>query len=83
MAQLVNRKQLQLIGTLHSKVQIDWSHNAIPSLLSLQVKPDLQALAQTLGPEALQYLYLGIHIGRSLSQIDKHGPQKLPLMVLC
>ena len=35
----------------------------VPPLLTLQPQPDLQALAQTLTPQPLRYLYIGIHIG--------------------
>ena len=38
----------------------------VPSLLSLQLQPDLNVLAQTLSPQALRYVHLGIQIGRSL-----------------
>ena len=38
----------------------------IPSLLTLQVEPNLKTFSRTLSPEALRYLHLGIHIGKSL-----------------
>ena len=38
----------------------------IPLLLSLQLQPDLNALAQTLSPQALQYIHLSIQISRNL-----------------
>ena len=38
----------------------------IPPLLSLRIQPDLNALAQTLSPQALQYVHLGIQISHSL-----------------
>ena len=38
----------------------------IPPLLSLWLQPDLNALAQTLSPEALWHIHLGIQIGRTL-----------------
>ena len=38
----------------------------IPPLLSLWLQPDLNALAQTLSPQALRYVHLGIQIGRNL-----------------
>ena len=37
----------------------------IPSLLTLQVEPNLKTFSRTLSPEALRYLHLGIHIGKS------------------
>ena len=37
----------------------------IPSLLTLQVEPNLQTFNRTLSPEALRYLHIGIHIGKS------------------
>ena len=36
------------------------------SLLSLRLWPDLNALARTLSPQALQYVHLGIQIGQNL-----------------
>ena len=36
-------------------------------LLSLRLQPDLNVLAHTLTPQALQYVYIGIQIGRTLS----------------
>ena len=38
----------------------------VPSLLSLRLRPDLNALAQTLSPQALRYVHLGIQIGQNL-----------------
>ena len=40
----------------------------IPPLLSLWLQPDLNALAQTLTPQALWYVHIGIQIGRMLSK---------------
>ena len=37
----------------------------IPLLLMLQVEPNLKTFSKTLSPEALRYLHLGIHIGKS------------------
>ena len=37
----------------------------IPLLLTLQVEPNLKTFSRTLSPEALRYLHLGIHIGKS------------------
>ena len=36
------------------------------SLLSLHLRPDLNALARTLSPQALRYVHLGIQIGQNL-----------------
>ena len=38
----------------------------IPPLLSLQLQPDLNVLTQTLSPEALWHVHLGIQIGSTL-----------------
>ena len=38
----------------------------VPPLLSLHLRPDLNALARTLSPQALQYVHLGIQIGQNL-----------------
>ena len=38
----------------------------IPPLLSLSLQPDLNMLTQTLSPQALRYVHLGIQIGCSL-----------------
>ena len=38
----------------------------VPSLLSLRLWPDLNALARTLSPQALRYVHLGIQIGQNL-----------------
>ena len=38
----------------------------VPSLLSLHLQPDLNALARTLSPQALRYVHLGIKIGQNL-----------------
>ena len=38
----------------------------IPLLLSLCLQPNLNVLARTLSPQALQYVHLGIQIGRNL-----------------
>ena len=46
---------------------VDQPGGPIPPLLSLQLQPDLNMLMQTLTPQALQYIHIGIHIGRTLS----------------
>ena len=55
--------------TLHTfiyrKEQCDQSLAHIPSLLTLQVEPNLKMFSRTLSPEALRYLHLGISIGKS------------------
>ena len=55
--------------TLHTftyrKGQCDQSCAHIPLLLTLQVEPNLKTFSRTLSPEALRYLHLGIHIGKS------------------
>ena len=38
----------------------------VPSLLSLCLQPNLNMLAQTLSPQALQYVHLSIQIGQNL-----------------
>ena len=38
----------------------------VPPLLSLRLQPDLNALAQTLSPQALRYVQLGIQISQNL-----------------
>ena len=38
----------------------------VPSLLSLRLRPNLNALARTLSPQALRYVHLGIQIGQNL-----------------
>ena len=38
----------------------------VPPLLSLHLRPDLNALARTLSPQALRYVHLGIQIGQNL-----------------
>ena len=56
-------------GTLNTfiyrKEQHDQSFAHIPSLLTLQVEPNLKKFSRTLSPEALRYLHLGIRIGKS------------------
>ena len=56
-------------GALHAfvcrKEQHDQMLAHIPSLLMLQVEPNLKTFSKTLSPEALRYLHLGIHIGKS------------------
>ena len=42
------------------------SGGPFPPLLSLRLQPDLNALARTLSPQALQYVHLSIQIGRNL-----------------
>ena len=37
----------------------------IPPLLSLRLQPDLNVLTQTLSPQALRYVHLGIQIGKT------------------
>ena len=39
----------------------------IPPLLSLWLQPDLNVLTQTLTPQALRYVHIGIQINRTLS----------------
>ena len=55
--------------TLHTfiyrKEQCNQSLGHIPSLLTLQVEPNLKTFSRTLSPEALRYLHLGICIGKS------------------
>ena len=55
--------------TLHiftyRKGQCNQLHAHIPSLLTLQVEPNLKTFSRTLSPEALRYLHLGICIGKS------------------
>ena len=46
-------------GTFHTMLA------NIPSLLTLQVEPNLRMFSRTLSPEALRYLHLGICIGKS------------------
>ena len=41
-------------------------NHQVPSLLSLHLRPDLNALARTLSPQALRYVHLGIQIGQNL-----------------
>ena len=43
--------------------QLSWP---TPPLLSLWLQPNLNALAQTLSPQALWYIHLGIQIGQNL-----------------
>ena len=38
----------------------------VPLLLSLHLQPDLNALTQTLSPQALRYIHLGIQISQNL-----------------
>ena len=45
----------------------------VPLLLTLQPQPDLQALVQTLTPQALRYLHIGIHISQQISQHGLHS----------
>ena len=49
----------------YRKGQCDQLHAHIPPLLTLQVEPNLKTFSRTLSPEALRYLHLGIHIGKS------------------
>ena len=46
---------------------VDQPSCPIPPLLSLQLQPNLNALTQTLSPQALRYVHLGIQIGWTLS----------------
>ena len=66
--QLVMQPPMQPV-TLHTfiyrKEQSDQSLSCIPSLLTLQVEPNLKIFSRTLSPEALRYLHLGICIGKS------------------
>ena len=39
----------------------------IPSIFDIQARPNLTAFAKTLTPEALRYLYLGVDLGRTVS----------------
>ena len=58
----------QLIATQPvGKESLNQSSDPIPQLLSLHIQPNLWAFAQTLTPEALRYLHISIHIGKSLS----------------
>ena len=49
------------------KESLDQSSDPIPLLLSLHIQHKLQAFTQTLTHEALRYLDIGIHIGKSLA----------------
>ena len=49
----------------YRKEQCDQLLAHIPLLLTLQVEPNLKTFSRALSPEALRYLYLGIHIGKS------------------
>ena len=49
-----------------SQSHADQPSHPIPPLLSLWLQPDLNMLAQTLSPQALWYIHLGIQIGRNL-----------------
>ena len=57
------------LGALHTficrKEQCNQTLAHIPSLLMLQVEPNLKTFSKTLSPEALRYLHLGICIGKS------------------
>ena len=46
---------------------VDQPSGPILPLLSLQLQTDLNVLARTLTPQALQYVHIGIQIGRTLS----------------
>ena len=50
---------------IHRKEQCNQPLAHIPSLLTLQVEPNLKTFSRTLSPEALRYLHLGVHIGKS------------------
>ena len=45
---------------------VDQPSVPIPPLLSLWLQPDLNTLAQTLTPQALWYIHIGIQISRTL-----------------
>ena len=45
---------------------LDQPSSPIPPLLSIQLQPDLNVLARTLSPQALQYVHLGIQISQNL-----------------
>ena len=45
---------------------VDQPSCPVPPLLSLQLQPNLNTLAQTLSPQALWYVHLGIQIGQNL-----------------
>ena len=50
---------------VHQPVLCQPSHHNLP-LLSLHLQPDLNLLARTLSPQALQYVQLSIQIGQNL-----------------
>ena len=50
---------------IHRKEQCNQPLAHIPSLLTLQVEPNLKTFSRTLSPEALRYLHLGVRIGKS------------------
>ena len=50
---------------IHRKEQCNQPLAHIPSLLTLQVEPNLKTFSRTLSPEALRYLHLGVCIGKS------------------
>ena len=61
-----------VVQPIVSQPSVGWSSadqpgGPIPPLLSLQLQPDLNALTQTLTPQALWYIHIGIQIGRTLS----------------
>ena len=61
-----------VVQPIVSQPGVDWSSadqpsGTIPLLLSLRLQPDLNTLAQTLTPQALQYVHICIQIGRTLS----------------
>ena len=59
-----------IVGQLslgQSRSSADQPSCPIPPLLSLWLQPDLNVLTQTLSPEALWHIHLGIQIGRTLS----------------
>ena len=66
--QLAMRPAMQPVALYtftYRKEQCNQSHAHIPPLLTLQVEPNLKMISRTLSPEALRYLHLGIHIGKS------------------
>ena len=54
------------LGPGQSRSSADQPSHPIRPLLSLQLQPNLNVLAQTLSPEALRYVHLGIQISRNL-----------------
>ena len=63
--QLEARQPVLCPPVVHPPV-VHQPNRQVPPLLSLRLRPDLNALAQTLSPQALQYVHLGIQIGQNL-----------------